>query len=168
MKLLDVGEEAVGMIAIGQRATGIIAFGQLATGVVAIGQVATGVVAVGQVARGVFVIGQLAIGVAALGQLVIALTYGGGMVGIAGVRATPSLLIWGVGGRGRIFHNRRFDPTFVAYRTSAALNVVRGVVLTAIAVAVISVALGWLPDYLTNGLDGPAQPPPPTFAPGTR
>jgi hypothetical protein len=168
MKLLDVGEEAVGVVAIGQRATGIIAFGQLATGVVAIGQVATGVVAVGQVARGVFVVGQLAIGVAALGQLVIALTYGGGMVGVAGVRATPSLLIWGVAGHGRILHNRRLDPTFVGHRTSNALGVVRAVVMAVIAITVTYVALGWLPDYLTNGLDGPAEPPSSTFAPGTR
>ncbi|HUF98167.1 MAG TPA: hypothetical protein VMM60_08550 [Ilumatobacter sp.] len=40
--------------------------------------------------------------------------------------------------------------------------------MTAIAVAVAIVALGWIPDFVTGGLDGPAEPPPPTFAPGTR
>jgi hypothetical protein len=166
--LFDVGEEAIGVVAIGQRATGIIAVGQLATGVLAIGQVATGVFAIGQVARGVFVIGQLALGVAAFGQLVVALTFGGGMVGVAGVRATPSLLIWGVGGRGRIMHERRLNPTFIRHHTSTRSNVVRAVVMTAIAVTVAYVALGWIPDYLTDGFDAPAAPPPPTYAPGTR
>jgi len=168
MRLFDVGGEAVGFIAIGQRATGIIAVGQVATGVVAIGQVATGVVAIGQVARGVLVVGQFAVGVAAFGQLVVALTYGGGMVGVAGARATPSLLIWGVGGHGRLLRNRRIAPSFVAHQSTGWLTGLRLVAMAAVAIVVAIFALGWIPGYLSDGLGGPAAPPPPTFEPGTR
>lgn len=168
MKIIDVGTDAIGFIAIGQNATGVIALGQLATGVIAIGQVATGVIAIGQLARGVFVIGQAAIGIAAFGQVVVALTYGGGMVGIAGVRARPSLLIWGVGGNGNILRNRRIAPKFEARDTTGLLTAVRAVTMAAILIAVALIALRWIPGYLTDGLDAPAEPPPPTHAPGTR
>ena len=72
IKWVDVGQEAVGVIAIGQFATGVIA----------IGQGATGVVAVGQLARGVFVVGQLAYGVVAVGKLALGVGLVGGMVGL--------------------------------------------------------------------------------------
>ena len=53
MRIIDVGQEATGVIAIGQIATGVLAIGQLAIGVIAIDQVSRGVVAVGQGAVGV-------------------------------------------------------------------------------------------------------------------
>lgn len=65
MRIIAVGQHAVGVIAIGQEATGFFALGQFATGVIAIGQVARGFIAIGQAAMGVFAIGQLALGLTA-------------------------------------------------------------------------------------------------------
>lgn len=62
MRILAVGQHAVGVIAIGQEATGFFAIGQFATGVIAIGQVARGFIAIGQLALGFFALGQLALG----------------------------------------------------------------------------------------------------------
>ena len=154
MKVIDVGTEAVGFIAIGQQATGIIAIGQLSTGVVAIGQLA----------RGVFVVGQLAIGVIAFGQICLALTYGGGMLGLAGLRTTPSLVVWGVIGEGHLRSNGRWQPTARWQRTSGPVTVLRMAVLLGIVVTVVLVGLSWLPD-LPDDLDGP---PPTTLPPGSR
>jgi len=155
MRIIDVGSEPVGIVAIGQNATGVIAIGQLATGVIAIGQVA----------RGVIVIGQVAIGVAAFGQLVVALTYGGGMVGVAGLRTAPSLIVWGVAGEGHVRRAGRWRFTAEWRRTSAGMTALRVAVLAAIAVAVTIVALSWFPDFVD---DEPEQPPPTTYEPGSR
>jgi hypothetical protein len=154
MKFFDAGSEAVGFIAIGQQATGVIAIGQLATGVIAIGQLA----------RGVVVVGQLAIGVAAFGQLIAALTYGGGMVGLVGIRTRPSLLIWGFAGTGHLRQGGRWRPSFERARSTGgltALRVASGVLVLGL---VVGIGLSWLPDYV----DGPPEPPPPSFEPGTR
>ena len=155
MRFLDVGSEPVGIIAIGQNATGVIAIGQLATGVVA----------VGQLARGVFVLGQLAVGVAAFGQAAVALTYGGGMLGLVGLRTSPSLLVLGVAGEGHLWRNGRFGSTARLYRTSRGLTAVRVIAMLLVIGAVVWIALSWLPDYID---DEPDEPPPTTFEPGTR
>ena len=80
-RVLDVGQDAVGVIAIGQFATGVIAIGQVATGVIAIGQVARGVIAIGMVAFGLFSVGMAALGVGWAGGM---LALGGRVAG--GVR----------------------------------------------------------------------------------
>ncbi len=72
------------MIDVGQEAYGVIAIGQVATGVVAIGQVATGFIAIGQLARGVFVVGMLAFGVVAAGMASFGLVATAGLVGAGG------------------------------------------------------------------------------------
>jgi len=72
----------VRIIDVGQEATGVIAIGQIATGVLAIGQLAIGVIAIGQVSRGVVAVGQGAVGVVAAGQLAVGALYGAGMVGL--------------------------------------------------------------------------------------
>jgi hypothetical protein len=154
MKFFDAGAEAEGFIAVGQFATGFIAVGQMASGVIAIGQLA----------RGVIVIGQLALGVLAFGQLAVSLTYGGGMVGLAGIRMRQSLLVYGIAGRGDVWSRARRRPTVEWSRSSPALAAVRVVLGAAVAALVIAVGLSWLPDHL----DEPDAPPPPTFAPGTR
>ena len=61
--IIDVGQEARGIIAIGQMATGVVALGQMATGVIAIGQVARGFVAIGQGSIGLVAVGMGAVGV---------------------------------------------------------------------------------------------------------
>jgi hypothetical protein len=154
VKVFDVGTEPVGIIAIGQNATGVIAIGQLATGVIAIGQLA----------RGVFVIGQLAVGIVAFGQLCIALSYGGGMLGVAGFRTLPSLVVWGVIGEGHLRSNGRWRPTASWKRTSGPVTMLRMTMLGCVAVAVVLVSLSWLPDF-PDELDGP---PPTTLPPGSR
>lgn len=163
MKFFDVGQEAEGFIAIGQ----------VATGVIAIGQVATGVIAIGQLARGVIAIGQLAVGVVAFGQGVAALTYGGGMVGIAGVRIRQSLLVYGVLGTSDPWPRGRRLPTFAPVErkhTSGAHTAVRAVLAAALAAAVVWIALWWmldLPDRIDSPPPAPSTPPT-TFEPGTR
>lgn len=154
MKVFDVGTEPVGFIAIGQNATGVIAVGQLATGVLAIGQLA----------RGVFVVGQLAVGVMAFGQLCLALTYGGGMVGVAGFRTRPSLLVWGVIGDGHLRRDGRWRPTARWRPTNGPVTTLRVAVLVGIAVAVVMIGLSWLPEFP----DDPDGPPPTTLPPGSR
>lgn len=157
MKFFDVGQEAEGFIAFGQQATGVIAVGQLATGVIAIGQLA----------RGFVVIGQLAVGVLAFGQLAVSLLWGGGMVGLAGIRARPSLLVWGVLGSGNLFQGGRLNPriTWAPWHDSRLwLRPLRALALAAAATLVVFVGLAWFPDFV----EGPGEPPPPTFAPGTR
>jgi hypothetical protein len=154
VKVFDVGSEAEGFIAIGQQATGVIAIGQLATGVVAIGQLA----------RGVIVLGQLAIGVLAFGQGCLSLTYGGGMFGLAALRTTPSLAVWGVIGEGHLRSNGRWRPTARWQQTSRPVTVLRLTALIAAAVFVVLIGLSWLPD-LPDKLDGP---PPTTLPPGSR
>lgn len=154
MKFFDAGAEAEGFIAVGQFATGVIAIGQMASGVIAIGQLA----------RGAIVIGQLALGVLAFGQLAVSLTYGGGMLGLVGIRMRQSLLVYGFVGRGRVWSRERRRPTVEWSRTPAALTTLRVLLGAAVAALVIGVGLSWLPDHL----DGPDAPPPPTFPPGTR
>ncbi len=154
------------LIAFGTEPKGIIAIGQLATGVVAIGQLATGVIAIGQLARGVIVVGQLAVGVVAFGQASVALVYGGGMVGIVGLKATPSLVVWGVAGEAKLRRGGRWRPS-AQWRGdwTAGRTVIRGLTLIAIAVVVWIVALSWLPDFF----DEERVPHLPPFAPpGTR
>ena len=70
------------IIEVGQEATGVIAIGQIATGVLAIGQLAIGVIAIGQVSRGLVAVGQGAVGIVAVGQLAVGAVYGAGMVGL--------------------------------------------------------------------------------------
>ena len=157
MKFFDAGQSAEGFIAVGQQATGVIAIGQLATGVIAIGQLA----------RGFIVVGQLALGVLAFGQLSVSLTWGGGMIGVAGLRARPSLLVWGVFGAGNLFRNGRLSPRIEPGRWSESpswLNFLRVLAFAGMVALVATVGLGWLPGFV----EGPATPPPPTFAPGTR
>lgn len=72
------------LLQIGQDAHGIIAIGQFATGVIAIGQVATGVIAIGQVARGVVAVGMGAVGLVAFGMGAAGVLYGGGMMACGG------------------------------------------------------------------------------------
>lgn len=159
MKFFDAGQDAQGFIAVGQMATGVIAIGQLATGVIAIGQLA----------RGVIVIGQLAVGVVAFGQLAIALTYGGGMVGLAGVRIRQALLVYGIAGSSDPWPRGRRYPWFAPVdwkRTRGALTVVRIALGGLVTFLVVLVALAWLPD-LPDKI-APPEPPPPTFEPGTR
>jgi hypothetical protein len=154
MKLIDVGQEAEGFIAIGQFATGVIAFGQ----------VATGVIAVGQLARGVIVIGQLALGVAAFGQLTCAFTYGGGMLGVAGIRARPSLLVFGLFGEGSLFRGGRLAPRVRRFQSTGWLLAVRLALAGLVTVLVLTVGLSWLTSFDAT----PDEPPPTTPAPGTR
>ena len=143
----------------------VIAFGTEPVGIIAIGQNATGVIAIGQLARGVIVVGQLAIGVAAFGQLAVALTYGGGMLGIAGLRTLPSLVVWGVAGEGHVRQEGHWRLSARWRRTTARLTALGVVVLIAIAATVGIVALPWLPDFID---DEPAQPPPTTYPSGAR
>lgn len=95
MRVIDVGQEAYGVIAIGQIATGVIAVGQVATGVIAIGQVARGVVAVGMAALGVWTWGLAAAGaLRAAGLVGLAPTAGVGLIlplvpSIGAVRILP-------------------------------------------------------------------------------
>lgn len=154
MKLLDVGQEAEGFIAIGQ----------LATGVIAIGQAATGVIAIGQLARGVIVVGQLALGIVAFGQLVGSVTFGGGMLGLAGIRTRPSLLVVGLLGEGNLIINRRPHPRVRLYEMRGWLQVVRLTAFAALTALAVWVGLGWLPGFDAQ----PDEPPAPTHAPGTR
>ncbi len=160
MKFFDVGQEAHGFIAIGQ----------LATGVIAIGQLATGLVAIGQLARGVFVIGQLAIGVVAFAQVPAALTYGGGMVGLAGIRMRQSLLVYGILGSSDPWPRGRRYPWLAPVEwqhTSPRLTALRALLAAVLSGLVVWIALLWLVD-LPDRIDGPPAPPPPTFAPGSR
>lgn len=160
MKFFDAGQEAQGFIAVGQMATGVIAIGQLATGVIAIGQLA----------RGVIVIGQLAVGVVAFGQLIAALTYGGGMVGLAGIRVRQSLLVYGILGTSDPWPRGRRYPWRAPIewkRTSATVTAVRAVLGAAVAVAVVWIGVLWMLD-LPDRIQGPESPPPTTFEPGTR
>lgn len=154
------------LIAFGAEPKGIIAVGQLATGVVAIGQLATGVIAIGQLARGVVVVGQLAVGVIAFGQASVALLYGGGMVGFVGLKATPSLAVWGVAGEAKLRRSGRRRPS-VQWRGdwTAGRTVVRGLALIVIAVLVWVVALAWLPGFFN---DERVLHLPPFAPPGTR
>jgi len=157
----------VKLIDAGQHAEGFFAFGQQATGVIAVGQLATGVIAIGQLARGFVVIGQLALGVLAFGQVSVSLTWGGGMLGLAGFRTRPSLLVWGVLGKGRLFQNGRLSPLIERVRYSdspPAHSFARVLVFAGMVALVLTVGLGWFPDFV----EGPPAPPPPTYAPGTR
>jgi len=72
------------LIDVGQEAKGVIALGQIATGVVAIGQMATGVIAVGQVARGFIAVGQGSVGLIAVGMGAIGVFHGTAMMGVGG------------------------------------------------------------------------------------
>ncbi len=72
------------IIDVGQEARGVIAIGQMATGVVALGQMATGVIAIGQVARGFIAIGQGGIGLIAVGMGAVGVFHGTAMMGIGG------------------------------------------------------------------------------------
>lgn len=72
------------IIDVGQEARGVIAIGQMATGVVALGQMATGVIAIGQVARGFVAIGQGSIGLVAVGMGAVGVFHGTAMMGIGG------------------------------------------------------------------------------------
>lgn len=151
----------------GQHAEGFIAIGQVATGVIAIGQVATGVIAIGQIARGVIVIGQLAIGVVGFGQAVVALTYGGGMFGVAGIRVRQSLLVLGLAGSSDPWpRGRRFPgPAPIEWRrTAPVLTAARAVAAAGVVLLVFFVGLRWMGD-LPERIE---SPPPPTFAPGSR
>lgn len=154
------------LIAFGAEPKGIIAIGQLATGVLAIGQLATGVIAIGQLARGVIVVGQLAVGVVAFGQASVALLYGGGMVGFVGLKATPSLVVWGVAGEAKLRRNGRWRPS-VQWRGdwTAGRTVVRGLALIVIAVLVWIVGLSWLPGFFDEER---VLHLPPVAPPGTR
>lgn len=143
MKLFDVGRHAEGFVAVGQEATGVIAVGQLATGVIA----------VGQLARGFVVVGQLALGVLAFGQLTVAVTWGGGMLGVAGVRSRASLLVWGVLGRGRLFADGRLQPAIEPVRLSglpAGATFVRVAAMAAVVGLVVAVGLGWFPGWVAG------------------
>lgn len=158
MKIFDIGQEAEGFIAIGQ----------LATGVIAIGQLATGVIAVGQLARGVIAVGQGAVGVLAFGQIVFALFYGGGMLGLAGIRTRPALLIYGVAGDGHLRDGGRWRPSFRFRRGIIGWQTgVRVGAAAVLAIVVVWVGLSWIPSFV-EGDEVPAGPPPATFAPGTR
>lgn len=86
VSLVDIGQEAHGVIAIGQVATGVIAVGQSATGVIAIGQMADGVVAIGQIARGGFCVGMVALGIVSVGMAAVGVWIAGGLVGVGGRR----------------------------------------------------------------------------------
>lgn len=159
VRFVDAGQEAQGFIAIGQQATGFIAIGQLATGVIAIGQLA----------RGVIVIGQLAIGVVAFGQLAVALTYGGGMVGLAGFRIRQSLLVYGIAGSSDPWpRGRRYPlPAPVEWKhTTPGVTAIRTALGGVVMFLVVLIALAWITD-LADKID-PPEPPPPTYAPGTR
>ncbi|MCB0993932.1 MAG: hypothetical protein KDB21_02490 [Acidimicrobiales bacterium] len=128
------------IVAVGQDAVGVFAFGQQATGVVAIGQLATGVIAVGQLARGIVVIGQLACGVVAFGQLGVGGVWAGGMLAIAPTSST-SLLGVGVLGEWTPWRGRR--PRWaLGMRRSLVLRVLVVVLVVALVtwVAVIPVA----------------------------
>jgi len=152
----------------GQEAEGFIAIGQMATGVIAIGQLATGVIAIGQLARGVIAIGQLAVGVVAFGQLAVALTYGGGMIGLAGVRIRQSLLVYGLLGSSDPWPSGRRFPhaaPIIVRQTRRTITVVRTVLAGVLVGVVTLVALSWLPSLPDRLQDPPA---PPTYAPGTR
>jgi len=72
------------IIDVGQEARGVIAIGQIATGVVAVGQMATGVIAIGQVARGFVAIGQGSIGLVAVGMGSVGVFHGTAMLGVGG------------------------------------------------------------------------------------
>lgn len=151
MKLLAVGQEAVGVVAIGQSATWVIAIGQLATGVVA----------VGQLARGVVVVGQLGLGIVAVGQLAVGVLWAAGMVGVAATSG-PGL----VGGLfGRLYLRRLFrrgsGPAFPHDRPSRR-RIVVGTVLTAALAGLWWVAAGqWLVDDLTRPTEIPVEAPEP-------
>jgi hypothetical protein len=79
-RLVDVGQEANGIIAIGQVATGVVAIGQVATGVIAIGQVARGGIAIGMGAIGVVAIGMGAVGLFGVIGMMAAGARGGGLL----------------------------------------------------------------------------------------
>jgi hypothetical protein len=81
MKIVDVGQHAMGVIAIGQEATGFFALGQGATGVIAIGQLA----------RGCIAIGQCAFGLVGWGQVGGGIFHAVGMVGVGGRGFGPVL-----------------------------------------------------------------------------
>jgi hypothetical protein len=157
MKIIAFGTEPVGIIAIGQNATGVLAVGQLATGVVA----------VGQLARGVLVAGQLAIGVVAVGQGVVALTYGGGMIGVAGLKTHLALVVWGVAGDGHLREGGRWHLTAEWRRTSTRATAIRVLALAVLAATIALVSLSWLPGFADED-DAPDEPPPATLAPGSR
>lgn len=72
------------LIDVGQEAKGVIAFGQIATGVIAVGQMATGVIAIGQVARGFIAIGQGSVGLVAVGMGAVGVFHGTAMMGVGG------------------------------------------------------------------------------------
>ncbi len=63
MRLIDVGTDAVGIVAIGARATGVVAIGQTATGAIAIGEFARGGLCIGVVALGLVSISVAGLGV---------------------------------------------------------------------------------------------------------
>ncbi len=89
-RVLDLGQNAVGIVAIGQFATGVIAIGQVATGVIAIGQVSRGVVAIGMGAIGAFAVGMGSCGVAwGSGMIVVGGRVGAGMIKIPLVPRLP-------------------------------------------------------------------------------
>ena len=151
MKLVAVGQEAVGVVAIGQAATGFLA----------IGQVATGVIAVGQLARGVIVVGQLGLGIVAVGQLAVGVLWAGGMVGVAATSG-PGLI---AGLFGRLYLRRLFrrqpGPAFPHDRPRRNRMLVAGA-LTAALAGLWWVAAGqWLVDDLTRPTEVPAEAPEP-------
>lgn len=79
-RVVDVGQQAEGIIAIGQHATGVIAIGQVATGVIAIGQVARGGIAIGMGAIGLVAIGMGAVGLFGVIGMIAAGARGGGLL----------------------------------------------------------------------------------------
>ncbi|MGH8927434.1 MAG: hypothetical protein ACRDWH_03720 [Acidimicrobiia bacterium] len=127
MRVVDFGQEAVGIVAVGQ----------IATGVVAIGQVATGVIAVGQLARGVITLGQISIGLVAVGQVGIGAGYGAGMLGtgiFAGGLVPVSLLGYIRFADFRRFH---FRPEWVR----SSIRPWRTVLIVAVMILVVLIAI---------------------------
>jgi len=88
-QIVDVGQEAFGIIAVGQHATGVIAIGQSATGVIAIGQIARGGIAIGMVSIGLITIGMATCGILWCGGMLAV----GGRVGFSmlGIPLVPKV-----------------------------------------------------------------------------